>query len=313
MTTDHIHDCVNLWVSQFIEARSQLPYLPEDWLNDTTLLEKYLTSHIEKEQGIVAHSGGVLAGFMAYDQLPFHGELTSFCPVIGHASVPENRSTVYRVMYRHLAEIWVSNGSLSHFITSYTSDKKLIDALFILGFGAYVIDGFRDSTPIKTPTSNIPVRKATHSDIPEVKRLAEDFRQYFLRSPIFLVSKQEQDEYYTELLNNNDGVTFVTENSNGLTGFLYVRVNDKPDIYQLAPKGVGKIDKLGAYVEEESRGTGAAVELLRAAVDWCREKGVEVIHVDHESANLQGGGFWAKYFTPSLYSLKRRINQDILG
>ena len=182
-----------------------------------------------------------------------------------------------------------------------------------MGFGIYVIDGFRDTKPLTAPESKMVIRKATHADTQELKRLSEEFRQYFLRSPIFLVAEKQDDQKYSELLNDDTGVVFVAENSDELKGFLYVRENNKPDIYQLASKGIGNIDKLGSYVKEESRGTGASVELLRAAVDWCNERGLDIIHVDHESANLPGGRFWAKYFTPSLYSLKRKVNQDILG
>jgi GNAT superfamily N-acetyltransferase len=311
LTSDHVQGCIDLWVTQFKVARASNPNLPEAWLLNTSLLETYLCNHVEKNQGVVAYSKGELVGFMAYDQSMFHGEMTSFSPIIGHASIPESRSTIYRVMYSHISAIWVSSGSLSHMITSYTSDQSLVDTLFHLGFGVYVVDGFRGTKPI-TSGSSLPVREAKHSDLPEVKRLAEDFRQYFLGSPVFLVTKQQKDEYYTDLLDNPDGVTFVTENNEGLTGFLYVRVNDQPDVYALAAKGVGMIDKLGAFVDEKARGSGAAVELLKAAVDWCGARGLDVIHVDYESANLYGSGFWAKYFPPSLYSLRRKVNQDIL-
>lgn len=312
ITGDHVQSCIDIWVSQFKEAQASLPYLPEAWVRDTSLLETYLRSHVEKKQGIVAHSNGELVGFMAYDQSMFHGEMTSFAPIIGHASNPESRSTIYRVMYSHISDIWVSSGSLSHMITIYTFNQSLVDALFHLGFGVYVVDGFRGTEPISIGSS-LPVRKARQSDLSEVKRLAEDFRRYLLRSPIFLVTKQQKDEYYSDLLDGPDGATFVTENDEGLIGFLYIRVNDKPDVYTLAAKGVGKIDKLGAFVDEEARGTGIAFELLKAAVDWCGARGLDTIHVDYESANLYGRGFWAKYFPPALYSLRRKVNQDLLS
>ncbi len=311
MTQEHIPHCIDMWVSQFNEANETLEHLPVQWTDDTTLLQKYLEEHIEKKQGIVTYSHDEIVGFMVYDRFKFHGEETAIAPVIGHASVPQSRSIIYREMYRHLAGIWVADGALNHLVTCYTSDEKLVEVLFKLGFGVYVVDAFRGINPI--PNSNtVSIREAKLTDLAEIKRLAEEFREYFLQSPVFLVTKQQNDDYYTSLLNDENGTIFVTEKKDGLTGFLYIRENDKPDRFALTTKGIGMIDKLGAYMEESARGSGAALSLLNAAINWCTERGIDNIHVDFESANLFASGFWSKHFTPSLYSLKRRVNQDIL-
>lgn len=312
MALEHVSSCIELWVSQFIEANETLEYLPSQWIEDTSLLQAYLEEHIEKKQAIVAISQEVIVGFMCYDRFTFHGEETAISPIIGHASIPEGRPIIYREMYRKVAGIWVTDGALNHLITCYTSDRKLVDALFPLGFGVYVVDAFRGNNPISN-TGNVPTKEATQDDLPEIKRLVNEFREYFLQSPVFLVTKQEDDEYYTNLLNDENGKIFVTEKTDGLTGFLYIRENDDADRFTLATKGIGMIDKLGAYMEESARGSRAALSLLNAVINWCKEQGIESIHVDFESANLFANGFWSKHFTPSLYSLKRRVNQDILG
>lgn len=308
---EHVSSCIDLWVTQFNKANESLQCLPVQWGEDTSLLQSFLEKNIEKNQGIAAYSNGDLVGYMTYGQFSFHGEETIVSPIIGHASVPQSRSKIYREMYRKLAGKWVADGALNHIIGSYTSDKALIEALFQLGFGVYVVDAFRDNTPIPT-NGNTPIREAKPSDLAEVKRLSEEFRAYFLQSPVFLVTKQENDEYFESILNDKNGTTFVTESKDGLTGLLYIRENDKSDVYSLAAKGLGKIDKLGAYMEESARGSGAGLDLLNAAIDWCRKREIDFIHVDFESANLFANGFWTKHFTPSIYSLKRRVNQDIL-
>jgi hypothetical protein len=311
MTHEHISQCIDLWVSQFKEARETVPSLPLFWGENTNLIQSYLEQHSEKNHGIVAHSHGTLVGYMTYVQFKFHGEETAISPVVGHASVPQNRVTIYREMYRFFSDVWVSKGALSHIITSFTNDKNLVDSLFHLGFGVYVVDSFRDISPIITD-SEVSVRNARFSDLTEVKRLDSEFKEYFLQAPVFLVTKQKDDEYYSSLLSNQNGTIFVTGSDDHLTGGLYIRENDESDAYSLAAKGVGKIDKFGAFVEESSRGSGNALVLLKAAVDWCTERGIDTIHVDYESANLLGSGFWSKNFTPTLYSLKRKVNQDIL-
>ena len=311
MRREHVSSCIDLWVSQFDEANGALGCLSVSWRDDTSLLQTYLEEHVEKKQGIVAYSFGELVGFMAYDRLMFHGEETAISPIIGHASVPEGRVIIYREMYRYLAEVWVADGALNHIVASYTSDEKLVDTLVHLGFGVYVTDAYRGNNPIPD-LDNVPIRRAELTDLAEVKRLAEEFRDYFLQSPLFLVTKNQKEEYYTGLLNDEKGIVFVAEKNDGLTGFLYVRENDEADVFSLVTKGIGVIDKLGAYVEESARGSGAALSLLNAAINWCIKRDISTIHVDYESANLLRSGFWGKYFTPALYSLKRRVNQDIM-
>ena len=313
MTREYVSDCVRLWVTQFKEAREKLPDLPASWGADTVHLRSYLEQHVDKGQAIVAESHGRLVGYMAYDRSVFHGEETAFSPVLGHASVPGGRSTVYRAMYRYLSGVWVADRALNHIVICYTCDERLIEAMFHLGFGVYVVDCFKDTSRFSIQESVVAVREATVFDLDELTRLGEESRRFYREPPVFLVRNQEPRSYYESLLNREDGNVFVTEVEGKLAGFLYVSINDAADHYSLAARGVGLIDEIGAYVEPSSRGYGAGSALLGTAVDWCREKGVEVIHVDFESANLFASGFWPKYFTPSLYSLRRRVNMDIMS
>jgi len=71
-------------------------------------------------------------------------------------------------------------------------------------------------------------------------------------------------------------------------------------------------DELGAYIQPSCRGHGIGARLLSYVLEWCREQRIDHIHVDYESANLYASGFWSKYFTPTMYSVRRRVNPDIL-
>jgi len=313
MTNDHVPACIDLWVSQFKEARENLASLPVLWSENTNLVQSYLREHVKKGFGVVARSQDKIVGYMTYDRFNFHGEETTISPIIGHASVSHCRPTVYRVLYRHLSSVWVSDCSLNHIITAYTSDSELVDTLFHLGFGVYVVDAFRDNSPIIHTGAHVKVREAVIDDLDEIKRLGDESRLYYLQPPVFLVRKQESKEYYASLLEDEDGKVLLAEIDDQTVGVLYVRVNDESDVYSLAAMGIGKIDKMGVYIQGSARGLGAGNALLNAAVEWCRKRNIETIHVDYESANLFGGGFWLKHFSPALYSLRRKVNQDILG
>ena len=119
MTHDHVTACIDLWVSQFKEARENLVSLPVLWSENTNLVQSYLKEHVKKGFGMVARSQDKIVGYMTYDRFNFHGEETTISPIIGHASVPHCRPTVYRVLYRHLSSVWVSDCSLNHIINNY--------------------------------------------------------------------------------------------------------------------------------------------------------------------------------------------------
>ena len=72
------------------------------------------------------------------------------------------------------------------------------------------------------------------------------------------------------------------------------------------------IDPLGAYIKRECRGLGVGKKLLYELIAWSGQQDVTNIHVDFESANYHANQFWLNYFTPVLYSVKRRLNNDVI-
>ena len=55
------------------------------------------------------------------------------------------------------------------------------------------------------------------------------------------------------------------------------------------------------------------MSLLSYMLQWCNEKGIDYVHVDYESANLYASGFWPTHFVSTMFSVKRRVNPDILS
>jgi GNAT superfamily N-acetyltransferase len=63
----------------------------------------------------------------------------------------------------------------------------------------------------------------------------------------------------------------------------------------------------GMFVEPEHRGTGIAQALLAATAREANRRGLRVLSVDHETANIEADGFWGRYFEPVSWALERRI------
>jgi len=46
-------------------------------------------------------------------------------------------------------------------------------------------------------------------------------------------------------------------------------------------------------------------------VKWARENGCARLYVEGESANIYGGNFWMRHFSPVVFSVRRCIDERI--
>jgi hypothetical protein len=77
----HINDSIKIWNSQYnLYCKSK--EFPQYWKEDNSLMEKFLEDKIFSKAVSVAIMGERVVGFLAYDEFPFHGEKSVFCPYI---------------------------------------------------------------------------------------------------------------------------------------------------------------------------------------------------------------------------------------
>lgn len=231
---------------------------------------------------------------------------------MGHGSISSCKDIIYKKMYQNLSEIWVKDGCLNHLITFFASESNLKEELFNLGFGLYVVDAYRKPIPIETREDGMKILKADISHIEDVVMLGEESGDFYMEAPLFLARDSEKKEYYEELLKNDNTAVFLAYHGDKPVGFMNVRRQEDDDVISLSDRSTGMLDPMGAYIKSAYRGCGLGERLLNEVVLWCIENELQTIHVDFEAANLYGSKFWAKYFSPLMYSVKRRINQDAI-
>ena len=68
-------------------------------------IEGFLRSKVKDETAIVAMADNKIVGYMTYDEFPFNGEKSVFCPAIARTAVDEYKEEVYLTLYKSISRL----------------------------------------------------------------------------------------------------------------------------------------------------------------------------------------------------------------
>jgi len=128
MEDSDINKAKKIWVRQF-ELYCDNSEFPLHWKQDTELLEKFLVERIKNQSAVVAKLDNRVVGFFAYDEFPFNGENTVFCPAIGHSAIEEYKESVYLKLYKSISQEWINKNIFNHMWTIFFNDINLKNIL----------------------------------------------------------------------------------------------------------------------------------------------------------------------------------------
>ena len=310
MTESDIGSAMELWV-RGLDRIVPVPELVSYWKENTPVVTEEIRRRIRSGRSAAVFGTTGLEAFAVFDSFPFHGELAAFCPFFGHAAADADRPGLYRLLYTELSGRWVAEGIGGHLITLGARDDGVRDALFDIGFGAYLRDAFvcpRACAQDDTPDPG--VRPASQADLPTLYELVSETDGYYRSAPLFLNRDPISAEDVAALLDRGT-VHLLVEEARPV-GFLYLGQAEE-DLIAMIPKDCGVIDFIGAYIRPDFRGKGGGRRLLRAALKDAAEKGMDLVHVDFETANLFGNAFWPKHFHTAMLSVRRVVHPDMTG
>ena len=309
MQKSDIVQAVEIWVAQYERYCSSEASFPNYWRKNTEEIKGFLNRKVQDGAAIVAKSGNKLIGYLAYDEFPFNGEKSVFCPAIAHAVLDEFKEEGYLSLYKNISGEWINRNVFNHMWTINYNDTALRNILFELGFGSYVIDAFANTNNnvIGNPACNI--SKAEIKDTDALYDLVEESREYYCSAPLFLKRDQYTKEDIQQIIQNNN--VFIAWENKIAIGFIHVSVSQRVNIIDLSVNNSGLIDEIGAYIKLDYREKGIGKGLLEKVFDSCKKDEVQTIHLDFETANLYANKFWRKHFKPMLLSVRRTINKNI--
>ena len=282
---------------------------PDFWDGGKETVEQYLLKQIEKSNAIIATKDEVIVGYMAWMCFDFHSERTAFLPIVGSAAATQDENAIYHALYLVASQKWVQDDRFNHLWMTFYDDTKLIDMLYNIGFGSYVIDACQRTYPNELhPTINCKIARATEADADAVLALGDDSERNLLTPPIFLVREFWQREEIVKLINSQQ--VFTAWDNGRMIGLISLDTNQKHNFEHLTITDSAYIGGIGVYVRPEYRGKGIGTQLLQQAFDYCKQAGKPFLHVSFESANPDAIRFWPKYFKPAIRSVRRTVNKD---
>lgn len=132
------------------------------------------------------------------------------------------------------------------------------------------------------------IRSATAADLDAVTALASARRrQYSSYQPVFWAPAPDAEKvhrpYLAKLIDHEDVITLVSDDSGAVTGFVIAFIVDAPPVYNPG----GRTCQIDDFAVEPGRWDSAGTQLLRAAIDQAKRRGaIQVVvvtgHLDLE-------------------------------
>lgn len=308
-TQEHIQPAVALFIQAYREERLQSPCLPSRAVDEPAWIQSALQAKLTNPGIAVLEHGCLLAYMLTGTQFSWKGQRVALVPEYGHGAITTRKQELYQRMYQSLAQEWVNQGYHLHLIGHFAHDPLLQETLYQLGFGALVAERLRDGSAIGEGRE-ISVRE--EQDISTFVDLHIEHIRYYPRSPIFLSRSADRQSALADLEAHaqNGDVFFVSYQQGEPCAYLIVGQSTiGGEGFLLQETNTAQIKS--AYARAEIRGKGMGVALLERAIQWSQQQGYARVFVEHETANLAGGNFWKKYFTPYLYFSMRYVDNQL--
>jgi GNAT superfamily N-acetyltransferase len=236
---------------------------------------------------------------------------TAFCiDLCAHNAIEDGKSWIYQKMYEQLSRVWVSNRYHTHEISFFAKDTILSFTLFRLGFGMTHFELLRGLNPVEGLIADVPVKKITNEE--PLKELSREHHFFYPTPPLFWWQPNHGNNVKRDdrILSGYMAV-FAAFSVNKPVAYLSVKIEGTAETWLLAD--ARNVQMQGAFAKEEYRHKGIGKALLQEAVNWAHQNCRTRLYVEGESANIYGGNFWLRHFTPVVYSVRRCIDERIVA
>jgi GNAT superfamily N-acetyltransferase len=308
-TQQHLDSAIELFLKGYSEEKLNNPFLPSRALDDPSWIRTKLQSALYNPGVVVVEDNKLLAYLVSGDFFFRKGQQAAFVPEYGHSAINERKQRLYQIMYQALAQEWLNRGCHLHLIGHFAHDNLLQTTLYHFGFGLLIAERLRDDSSLgRFPGKTI---KEIHNPS-ELINLHMEHIRYYSESPIFISRSTDSTSALDDLrthAQNGDAIFTYYDQSEPCAYMIVGESSNTGEGFLLQNTKTAQIKS--AYARTEFRGIGIGEALLQHAIQWAQQHGYERVFVEHETANVAGGNFWSKYFTPYLYFSMRYIDSTL--
>lgn len=105
-------------------------------------------------------------------------------------------------------------------------------------------------------------------------------------------NREDMEREFEDRLSNPEWLAFIALQDNCESGYVLVRITDKPEsVFSYASRTL-YVDQL--YVDEAQRGQGIGKALIEKVLELAKSNGIQTVQLDHWSANEEARGFFGK-------------------
>lgn len=273
-------------------------------------VETILTSICESGRGYVAENDNKILGFLIQghiwkDDSWKHVYIPTFG--LGIQSGCDRVTVAQRLLKKHL-EVELSEKVKTRYeIKVFENDSELVNALFYEQFGLISLEGIKKiESGILTENDGLTYRKRSTEEIikeqKEILALYHELVLHLQQAPVFYKGEEFTDENFVEYILMEESRFYAAHDRNELIGILVASRNEDPIFIDANLYSVGDI-----YVKPKFRQSGIAKRLLDFAESDLLNSGMEWLHVDHGTANINARLFWDRYFEKVIFSMIRDI------
>ena len=308
-TKEYLKPAIDLFIENYKREQEKSPLLPPRVIDDPEWIGHALQACMTNPGVAIVDQHKVLAYMVTGFQWLWKGQQAALVPEYCHGAIVANKREYYQQMYLYLAQQWANKHVHLHVIGHFAHDTILQETLYQLGFGAIVAERLRDCSSVGIQSD---VAIVVEKDVSKLADLQIEHNLYYLQAPIFIVKPKGKKEVLTELdahVKQGDVFFAYYEHREPCAYLIVGNSTIGGEGFLLQETNTAQIKS--AYARQEIRGKGIGKALLQCAIQWSQEHGYERVFVEHETANISGGDFWSRYFTPYVYFSMRYIDDTI--
>ena len=160
-------------------------------------------------------------------------------------------------------------------------------------------------------TTQVTIRDATESDVPAITDLWIEFVDFHARREPHFARAADGHKcfagFVADHLAADTSLVLVAESDRRVVAYCLAAVRDRTPVFE--PEAYGMIHDLA--VTAACRRAGIGQQLLEAAEDWFRQRGIRRIEARVAVSNEVAGAFWRKVgFVPYNETVYKRIEES---